>query len=259
LSDNTRPTRRRRNAIIAGAAGFALLLGGSTYALWSDTADLRGGMITSGNLAVTPGTFAAYDISADRLDSAGGTEIIPNTGLKGHTVTLTANGAQVADADWRIVPGDEAALVFPYTVTLVGDNLLADLKINASSLDAANANGDVSFQYAVYNASTGAVIVPLGDLPADDTTPIATFASFDADKGGGVADAIADTTVGSNGTLGVSLVLFATFDQAGVVDVGDPNAYVNTLTDLSGNLTATLEQVRLQGVNGGGQFSTPRP
>jgi len=250
VSDNTLRTSRRRKAILAGVAGFALLLGGSTYALWTSSANLAGGEITAGDLSIAPGTFAAYDISADRVDSTGGTEIVPG-GVKGHTIDL-GTGA----TDWKIVPGDEAALVFPYTITLVGDNLIAELKTSANALITANANNDMTFEYAVYDANGAAIVAPQA-LPASDTTALATFASNDADKGGGLADTV-DGVVGADGTMQVTVVLYATFAQTATVDTSSSTSYVNAVTDLSGNMTATLTQVRVDPATGGSQF-TPAP
>jgi len=254
VSDDTIRSQKRRKAIIAGAAGVALLLGGSTYALWTDSANLAGGQITAGDLSISAGDFAAYDISSDRIDSVTGPEIVAGTGIKGHTITLTADGAEVADSDWRIVPGDQAALVYPYTITLVGDNLLANLKLNVGELLAGNANADMTFDYAIYESATGDAIIGKSALPASDATPLATFASRDADVGGGVADSDVDAVVGSDDTLDVTVVLFATFAQSGYVDVDEATSYVKALTDLSGNMIATLDQVRSVGVSGGGQY-----
>lgn len=47
--------KKKTTGIIAGAAGAALLMGGSTFALWSDSVDVPDSTITSGNLAVEIG------------------------------------------------------------------------------------------------------------------------------------------------------------------------------------------------------------
>ena len=50
---------------LAGGLGALLLLGGTTFALWTDSASVAGGTITSGNLEVAAGTVAWHDVSAD--------------------------------------------------------------------------------------------------------------------------------------------------------------------------------------------------
>jgi len=158
---------KRRNAVVAGAAGVALLVGGSTYALWSDSDQIEGGTITAGDLQLTAGTLDAYDVSADRVSH--GSETIENIlddntaqnpltfvdgqvaayngadsssdGLDGDSGTYgikatdgVLQGHTVALADWLIVPGDTVAAVAPYQVKLLGDNLVAELTLDGTKL-----------------------------------------------------------------------------------------------------------------------------
>jgi predicted ribosomally synthesized peptide with SipW-like signal peptide len=133
-------SKRRRSAkvkgIVAGVAGAALLLSGSTFALWSDQASVPGGEIMAGNLAISPVYMNAqyqnvsytnsnnetvkgwplvpFDASADRKDTsnvlagwgtgttAGATNCFGDqTGtdaLKGHQIALTYEGTDAAKA-----------------------------------------------------------------------------------------------------------------------------------------------------------------
>ncbi|WP_150957040.1 alternate-type signal peptide domain-containing protein [Microbacterium testaceum] len=106
-STRRRTTRRHRRgkAIVAVAAGTALMLGGAgTYAFWSTSEALQATAVSSGNLdlALQPGSWELEGV------------------LGGVT-----NVANVADV--RIVPGDVLTLTQPIDVTLVGDTIVADL------------------------------------------------------------------------------------------------------------------------------------
>ena len=104
-----RPTRRHRRtkAILAMAAGTALLLGGGgTYAFWTTQTALTAGTVSSGNLALSLGT-GSWSLK----------------GVLGQA-TSVSNLTNV-----KIVPGDVLTLTQPVTVTLVGDTLAADLAV----------------------------------------------------------------------------------------------------------------------------------
>ena len=246
--DNKNGRNRRVQGILAGVAGAALLLGGSTYALWSANDDVAGGKITAGDLNIEAGTFAAFDVSSDRADA--GTQVIAgSSALMGHAVTLTANGATTAAGDWRIVPGDTLAMTFPLDVTLQGDNLIADLTTNAKALtgakDFTDVAGQLSYSYRLFNGTTE-ITSGATALPAD-TTALATIASNDLDKGAGTADTGSGiVTVGTNNKASLTYVLLVTFTDTAT---GQDN--VKEIADLSGDFTATLTQLRKPGV---GQF-----
>ncbi|MFJ4160413.1 alternate-type signal peptide domain-containing protein [Microbacterium testaceum] len=104
-----RPARRHRRtkAILAIAAGTALLLGGGgTYAFWTTQTALTAGTVSSGNLALSLGT-GSWSLK----------------GILGQA-TSVSNLTNV-----KIVPGDVLTLTQPVTVTLVGDTLAADLAV----------------------------------------------------------------------------------------------------------------------------------
>ena len=241
---------RRAQGILAGLAGAALLLGGGTYALWSASDNITGGKITAGDLNIKAGTFAAFDVSADRADATDEVIAGVNTFL-GHTVDLTAGD----DSEWRIVPGDTVALVFPFTATVKGDNLVAELTMNTravlASKDFTKPAGQLEFNYRLFHGATEITNGPTA-IPAQDSTKVAVIASNDLDMGGGAADtAGVDIVVDDSGTTintaEVTYVLLVTFKSSAA-----DRENVNEIADLSTALAATLTQIRTPA--GTGQF-----
>ena len=262
---------KRRNAIIAAAAGVALLMGGSTYALWSASANLSGGKIIAGDLNIVGAAMNYWDVSADRSDA---TAIVTNSvntaqqlgALLGHNITnIVTAGTEAYDQVWSMVPGDTVAITYPYTITLVGDNLVGALTINASALTAATAgmalDANITLKYALYDQKGVELSAPAA-LPAADTTPVGYFQGDNTTQTAGQLEAAlpaAIPVVETDGTAVITLVIFATFDAAtsGRDDVTDTSAttvQLTTLVDASKQLTAKLEQVRTAGV---GNFVTP--
>src|SRR5690606_180399 len=100
----------KTKGVIAGIAGLALLGGGTTFALWSDSATVAGGTITNGNLEVAAiGALAWVDASSPRVD-------------EDHTID---------PATWRMVRGDVVEGTQGLGVALQGDNLVAELTVDA--------------------------------------------------------------------------------------------------------------------------------
>ena len=97
---------------IAGAVGIALLLGGAgTFALWSDTASVNGGVVQTGTLDVAlTGSGTWKDVSPDA----------PNT-------------TWVPATD-RLVPGDTVTFTQDVTVVANGKNLKATLGYTSGSI-----------------------------------------------------------------------------------------------------------------------------
>ncbi|HWV48978.1 MAG TPA: alternate-type signal peptide domain-containing protein, partial [Microbacterium sp.] len=84
-----------------------LLGGGGTLAYWSTTATLGGGTVVSGDLDLQPSGASSWTLTPE-----GGTAV-PVTDL----------------AAIEIVPGDTLTLAGDFTITLIGDNLVADLAV----------------------------------------------------------------------------------------------------------------------------------
>jgi alternate signal-mediated exported protein len=123
---------RRRKAVVAAACGFALLLGGSTFALWSDSFDLEARKISTGTFDLTNMSaeyFTAYDITPHRGNKP--TNVIEGlpTGASayyGHEIPSGTGDEKLTT--FGMVPGDKILLRYKMQVTLKGDNLVADLK-----------------------------------------------------------------------------------------------------------------------------------
>lgn len=103
-----RRSSKRTAAIIAIAAGAVLLLGGGgTLAYWSTTATLGGGTVVSGDLDLQPVGASSWTLTPE-----------------GGTATPVTDLSTI-----DIVPGDTLTLTGDFTITLVGDNLVADLAV----------------------------------------------------------------------------------------------------------------------------------
>ncbi|MCL2470211.1 MAG: hypothetical protein FWF25_00500 [Propionibacteriaceae bacterium] len=133
----TMKTHRKRNAVIAAVVGVAMLMGGSTYALWSVNADLSGIRIESGDLALDiTGAIKVWDVS-DELspESRQDPLTVPCTDGNGQiesTGQLVADdGKSVLDHDWTTVPGDKILIQVPFRVKLDGYNMIATLSASA--------------------------------------------------------------------------------------------------------------------------------
>jgi alternate signal-mediated exported protein len=136
------PRTRTRKAVLAGAAGIALLAaGGGSFATWSDTEDLGGATITSGHLRIE--------------DSS---------------VVWTAGGEEIAIDDYLVIPGSVLTYTATVDVALAGDGLEAVLgttlptaatAVTADGNDATFARGlDVAVSV---NGQTGAEITTSGE------------------------------------------------------------------------------------------------
>ena len=228
---------RRGLGIIAGVAGGLLLLGGTTFALWSDSALQEGGTISNGNLDVEPlGATTYWDVSPDRTDTP---DVTPITGRDAHSV------ADVAA--YSIVPGDVLEADYGFVVALEGDNLVGDLTLTLGGAAAPPAG--VTFTAQAYYLD-GAAWVPVGTpstVAPGTATPI-SLGLFQAanqlngslDVGGIPVIALPDTAGATGPNIGV--VLTATFDEG---TTGRTSVLVETAL---GDVTVNLNQVRTPGV-----------
>ena len=138
---------KKATGFVAGAAGAALLMSGATYALWSDSADVDGGAITSGNLEVDFLKHSWKDVSKDRSDYP-------------HSIDLK---------DFKIVPGDTVLGTFPVDVGLEGENLVAELSFVGGGSPVGELAEGLEVTYTVLDAEDeevasgtgGSVTVPL--------------------------------------------------------------------------------------------------
>lgn len=206
-STTTTTTRHRRTkGLIAIGAGAALLIGGSTFALWTAQSDLAAGTITAGDLDVLIAAGAWNDISAEHATPVS----IP---------TL---------ADFRLVPGDVIEGEFPVDVAALGDNLVADLTVGFASPSGAllaDLEG-VSVAYSILDAD-GTVV------GSGDTVTVLSEDSVVIAPGAVVVDDLAD---GSDPEF--TAVVTATFDA------NTPDQIRAATEALLGDLTVTVSQKR---------------
>jgi len=235
----TNKSTKRRNAVIAAVAGAALLLGGSTYALWQASADLDGGTITAGQLAITAGdTNPAWDISEDRTD---GKTTAPG-GYQAHVIESID-----PETGWRMVPGDRVAMAFPFEITLRGDNLVAQLSIDADFSDVVQttAPADVTIRYRLFDEDWNA-LMDEADLPTGQGNfPLAYFQDSNVGQEGGLLedDDVIIPTLGVDGKLGISFVLYIEYAKSSNQSA-DMNKPLFTLGSVNEAVQATLTQVR---------------
>lgn len=133
-----------KGAVAAGAAAVLLLGGLGSFALWSDSEDLDGGTITSGDLSLEQvGEPVWSEVSGD------------------------VNAAGVIDpATFLIVPGDVITYASTFEINASGDNLLADLSVNIADIAPGADNAElVSYIDTDIVATSGATT-----LPTDGTT-----------------------------------------------------------------------------------------
>ncbi|MCL2594650.1 MAG: hypothetical protein FWD83_03915 [Promicromonosporaceae bacterium] len=129
-------SQRRRRALLwlAGVTAVTVALaGGSTFALWSaSSASLAAGRISGGDLDIQVlGERTFWDVSFDRAD--GMERIIsgePYWWYRDWWGDNVLRGHQIDTADWRLIPGDEVAMVLPVEITLSGDNMLAYVTVD---------------------------------------------------------------------------------------------------------------------------------
>jgi len=231
----TEEKKRRKGLLLAAGitAGALALVGGGTFALWQANANFDGGTITAGDLGLGDVTVERYDVSDDRNDF----EIAPihGTSLEGHAI----------DSDWRMVPGDTVAFVAELDgLTLVGENLIAELGVNSGLLTAVGSLADyVTLEASAYlmDDSGNVTEIASGATAADFSILLSS------DTGGALAanDAIGDVRlVGPSDT--VTIVVTANFTTPGTPwDTDIQRGVTNSFTFDGGAID--LVQVRQHG------------
>ncbi|EGD56935.1 alternate-type signal peptide domain-containing protein [Gordonia neofelifaecis] len=110
--------RKTKGALAVGAGAILLLGGFGSYALWSDSEDIAGGNITTGDFGLDCGTGGAWtDISSTMI---GGNAVDPATDL--------------------MVPGDVWKYAGDCTVTATGKNMKATLGVNLGTGNVPSSN-----------------------------------------------------------------------------------------------------------------------
>jgi len=221
----TQKSNRRRNAIIAAVAGAALFLGGSTYALWSQTADLEGASIQAGNLNIVAGDIEVWDVSPD----LGYVTPAAPGGL-----SVGKNGALIADPEaFRAVPGDAIIMAVPFTITMVGDNLVADLTMTVAEGDLLEANEFSSDLTVSLYTVIGGVSSDAKSLTELETSLY--LGRYQAKAGTGGFILPGNTVI--DGTKDGVLVVSVSFDHSATGDM-------NKILSIAEALQLSLQQVR---------------
>lgn len=103
-----KPTKRSAKIILASALGFSLLLGGSTYALWSATGTAATSTtISTGDLKVTAASVQKWS-----------------------DITVPAAPVSITDlSSYRLVPGHTIKLKQDLNVIVVGNNISGKLQV----------------------------------------------------------------------------------------------------------------------------------
>lgn len=162
-----RTSHRALKAGVATAAVVALLAGGGTFARWYDTAGADGGSVESGQLrfdTVGTGTWT---------DQATGSVITTGTGDND-----AASGPQYFD----IVPGDTIVYEVPFTIQAHGDNLQAQLAVDAETLVGTGALADyVDISTSIDSAADAPVMdITEADDGSEHTAYVTVAYPFDA-------------------------------------------------------------------------------
>jgi alternate signal-mediated exported protein len=255
--------KKRRKGLVWVAGGAALLLGGSTFALWSASDTFAGGTITAGDLnLVQTADTTFWDVSADRIDATA-TVLGTDGSQPAHALTPT-------DAStWRMVPGDKVAAAFSADVTLEGDNLVGLLSLDGLD-DITSGITGMSYSYEVYQ--DGDLVVQETALPTAANAPLLYLSApatgqeggaEDANASGAVVGGTAATTVFSmtEKTEDFTVVIYGSFfvDGDGDFTYSDEtlDSTVTERTDVSlsdtlAELTLSLQQAR----DTGAQFTS---
>jgi len=153
--------KKLTKAVIAAAAGGALLLGGAgTLATWNSSGTVStAGTIAAGNLNVGSATVVGW--SVQHLTA----------GTYGSAVTLTP--AQFTA--FRAVPGDKLTYTATVPITATGNNLVATTSLSGGSITAATASAaDVALASALTTSATTTMSIP-ATTGVTGTGPTYTF------------------------------------------------------------------------------------
>jgi alternate signal-mediated exported protein len=119
---------RRVKGVVAGIAGIAMLLGGSTFALWQETQDLSTEVeIKHGNLDLSNSiTTTVYDTSAWKKNNNNAKSLLSPSNNSVFTIT--------SPSSFRATPGDIVEIDMEgIDIKLVGTNMKADLELKLDS------------------------------------------------------------------------------------------------------------------------------
>jgi len=245
--------RSRRGLLLIAAAMATVLIGGSTFAVWSANTLFTGGTITAGNLDITKATDTTFwDVSLDRTDQP--------TKLPGTDGATPVLGHAIDLSTWLMVPGDKVAANLESTVTLVGDNLVAKLSVAGFS-KITNGITSMTWSYAVYKGDE--LLVAETTVPSDGS--LLYLSAPESGQAAGLDDANAAVYSMTDSPESLTIILYGTFTgtagDAGQATVDSNGVYTDqgtsgtgTRTDAGkasvlGDMLLQLDQVRDTGAN----------
>ncbi|MDR2373574.1 MAG: SipW-dependent-type signal peptide-containing protein, partial [Bifidobacteriaceae bacterium] len=211
--------------LVAGAAGVALLLGGSTFAYWSDSTQETVGTITNGVLSVSKGTGAvkAFDLRDDKQNSETDYESAVGSGTSLYYKVVNLS-------NFKAVPGDTIEIDIPFTLVAVGDNMKydVDVQVDGPSIDLSTSGWTAEARLYKGSGVTAGEWKPFTQIKGTSgTTGFTTLVS-------GVTE-----TTGTSGAA-YTLVIKATLPGATVTD----KAYQNEAAAF-GTLNLKVQQVTI--------------
>ncbi|WP_420733084.1 alternate-type signal peptide domain-containing protein [Brevibacterium luteolum] len=173
-----KPNRRALKAAAAGALGVALLAGlGTTFAKWNEESSIGDSSLQSGHLNMTVDDAKWIDVKS---------------------------GETIDEAQFKMVPGDTLLYTATVTPDLVGDNLVATLKVNTTD----TVTGDLANIVEVTTVVGSGTATEQTVTPADNT-PIDVSVELRFPLTDGGADPAADKSNwwgdrGEDGTVNLS-------------------------------------------------------
>ncbi|MDR1824561.1 MAG: alternate-type signal peptide domain-containing protein [Bifidobacteriaceae bacterium] len=199
----------RTKALVAGAAGVALLLGGTTFATWSDSSTASPASVSHGKLDLVAefSNPKLYDVSQDRVNKAGSvaTLLYDNSG--------DAGGNEISASTFKAVPGDTVEVdLKDISVTLSGDNLKANLVLSATGASADN----WTLTYKVFKWDTSAYVAISEDWATGSLSNLSSGVTIATNVANGAKYAVAisgtfdaSNQTGVDGTLSLGTVTVA--------------------------------------------------
>ena len=195
---------KKTTGILAGTAGAALLIGGGTFALWNDAANVGGGTITTGNLDIQEieGGWSWVDLSEDRSDA----------------------GHEIADLDeHQIVPGDTIEGTIEFSAALQGDNLVAELggefgavTVDPASTDAALLDDLIDASVVLKFSADGVDWTPVTDglFTSEQNPEAGSLPQLPAEVGAANIRAVVTVTFSADATERELAQIAATFGDS---------------------------------------------
>lgn len=136
-----------KGALVTGLGVALLLGGGGTLAVWNADQESNAGQIASGDLNL----------------------------VAGQGVWKNAAGTTVDISTYRVVPGDKLTYTQPLAVTLVGNNLAANLKVTGTGVNKGFTTNNVVVSEPVLKNAAGTVLPTTVLKSSQDVTATVTF------------------------------------------------------------------------------------